>query len=283
VVIANPIYDIAFKFLMEDERVAKFFIGTLLDETIEEITVIPQVYRYADKMDWLAVYRLDFVATISTKEGRIKMVLVKVQKARNSIDLIRWQKFLIEHDRKEEAAGRKKQTLPVLNIYLLLFQIKGIESSLFKVNHEYIDLLTHKVIDRKSEFIERLNHDCFVVQLGRIESQVGTKLEKLLSIFEQNYFYDDCNILKGYNHVIDDDNIKRMVDRLHYVGTEPPERKKIEDEKEAYRVLDWATKAKVNELLQSILTGETIVEDKHKAIEDLEKCLAESEFYEYSF
>lgn len=29
-VIANPIYDVVFKRMMENERVAKFFIGTLL-------------------------------------------------------------------------------------------------------------------------------------------------------------------------------------------------------------------------------------------------------------
>ena len=32
-IIANPIYDVVFEKLMEDERIVKFFIGTLLNET----------------------------------------------------------------------------------------------------------------------------------------------------------------------------------------------------------------------------------------------------------
>ena len=45
-VIANPIYDVVFKRMMENDRVAKFFIGTLLEETIEKVEVKPGVYLY---------------------------------------------------------------------------------------------------------------------------------------------------------------------------------------------------------------------------------------------
>jgi hypothetical protein len=34
-VIANPIYDVVFKRMMENDKVAKFFIGTLLEQTVE--------------------------------------------------------------------------------------------------------------------------------------------------------------------------------------------------------------------------------------------------------
>ena len=38
-IIANPIYDVVFKRMLENERVAKFFIGTLLDQTIQAVEV----------------------------------------------------------------------------------------------------------------------------------------------------------------------------------------------------------------------------------------------------
>jgi len=41
-VITNSIHDVAFIFLMADERTAKVFIGTFLEETIEQVTVKPQ-------------------------------------------------------------------------------------------------------------------------------------------------------------------------------------------------------------------------------------------------
>jgi hypothetical protein len=40
-VIANPIYDTVFKRLMENERIAKFFLSTLLGENIISLNVHP--------------------------------------------------------------------------------------------------------------------------------------------------------------------------------------------------------------------------------------------------
>jgi hypothetical protein len=50
-IIANPIYDVVFKKMMENERVAKFFIGTLLNQTIETIEVKPQEYTYEGEFE----------------------------------------------------------------------------------------------------------------------------------------------------------------------------------------------------------------------------------------
>jgi len=279
-VIANPIYDVAFKFLMEDKRIAMFFIGTLLNEVIEEVTVKPQEYVYTDLLAGLAVFRLDFVATIRTEKNELKKVLVEIQKAKNSIDLMRFRNYLGEQYKKEDEINGQKIALPIVTIYLLGFKLQEIESSVIKVNRHYTDLLTNKVIDKKSEFIEKLTHDCFVVQLGRIEAKVETKLEKLLSIFEQHYFTDDSNIIKEYNYKIDDDNINRMVEKLHYVGTEPSERKKIEDEKEAWRTVDALTdglKEKNQKLQNSIELKEKLIEDKDKTIEDKDKTIEDKD------
>ncbi|HEX8546049.1 MAG TPA: hypothetical protein VF691_03745 [Cytophagaceae bacterium] len=292
-VIANPIYDVAFKFLMEDEKIAKFFIGTLLNETIEEVVVKPQEYAFianlessdpkirteakaqlADRIS-ISVFRLDFVATIRTANGELKKVLVEIQKAKNSIDLMRFRNYLGEQYKKEDEISGKKIPLPIVTIYLLGFKLPEIESSIIKVNRQYLDLLTSKVIERKSDFIEKLTHDCYVVQLSRIEARVETKLEKLLSVFEQHYFVDDNNILKEYNHKIDDENIHRIIEKLHYVGTEPAERKKIEDEKEAHRVMDWATEAKTQELLSTIEEQNKALDDKDQLIEELKRKLGE--------
>jgi hypothetical protein len=48
-IIANPIYDVVFKRLMENERAAKFFIGTLIGETIESLEAKPQEFTYASE------------------------------------------------------------------------------------------------------------------------------------------------------------------------------------------------------------------------------------------
>jgi len=132
-VIANPIYDVVFKRMMENERVAKFFIGTLLNQTIETIEVKPQEFTYTDELAGLAVFRLDFIATIRTENGEQKKVLIEIQKAKNQIDLMRFRNYLAEQYKKEDVVNNQKMILPITTIYILGFKLHEIESACIKV------------------------------------------------------------------------------------------------------------------------------------------------------
>jgi hypothetical protein len=48
-IIANPIYDIIFKRLMENRRIARFFVETLIGEHVVDIAMLPQEYTYYSK------------------------------------------------------------------------------------------------------------------------------------------------------------------------------------------------------------------------------------------
>ena len=87
-IIANPLYDVVFKRMMENDRVAKFFIGTLIEQTIESVEVKPQEFTYVDELAGLAVFRLDFIATIKTENGESKKVLIEIQNALNLFDFL---------------------------------------------------------------------------------------------------------------------------------------------------------------------------------------------------
>lgn len=279
-VIANPIFDVAFKFLMEDDRVAKFFIGTLLDEEIEEVTVKPQEYvRRGEAKGFegvgFSIYRLDFIATVKTATGERKKVLIEIQKAKNAIDLMRFRNYLGEHYKKRDLIDGLQVALPIVTIYLLGFKLPDVESCVIKVNRQYVDLITHEVIEQKSEFIEKLSHDCYVVQLRRIGGKVQTKLDRLLSVFEQNYFIDQDGIVKEYSHDVDDQDIVRILDKLHYFGTDPYQKKRIEEEQEYDRVFENAIEEHRLRLEAKIADQAKALEAKDKALEDLAKMVEE--------
>jgi hypothetical protein len=40
--IANPIYDVVFKFMMEDNRVAKAFLSAIIQEKVTELDFVAQ-------------------------------------------------------------------------------------------------------------------------------------------------------------------------------------------------------------------------------------------------
>ena len=205
-IIANPIYDVVFKRLMENEKVAKFFISTLLEQTVETIEIKPQEYTYKGELETakgiqdaeerirerfsIWVYRLDFIATIKTDTGEYKKVLIEIQKAKNPIDLMRFRNYLAEQYKKEDKINKKNVILPITTIYILGFKLPEIESPCISVARNYIDLINKTTLSQKSEFVEKLTHDCFVVQVDRITDRYQTQLDKLLSVFEQRNFTD---------------------------------------------------------------------------------------------
>ncbi|MDR3246757.1 MAG: hypothetical protein LBT50_10035, partial [Prevotellaceae bacterium] len=108
--IANPMYDTVFKRLMENDRVVKFFIGTLLEEEVLSVDIRPQEYTYqvkekkeGEKIIALgySIYRVDFMATIKTKEGEHKKILIEVQKAWDKGDAMRFRNYLAEQYKRE--------------------------------------------------------------------------------------------------------------------------------------------------------------------------------------
>lgn len=253
-IIANPIYDVVFKRLMENEKVAKFFISTLLEQEIVAVEVKPQEYTYKGELETpegiqaaeerirerfsIWVYRLDFIATIKTETGEYIKVLIEIQKAKNPIDLMRFRNYLAEQYKKEDKINHKNVVLPITTIYILGFKLPEIESPCIRVKRDYIDLINKTTLTQKSEFVEKLTHDCFVVQVERITDRYQTRLDKLLSVFEQRNFTDDKEITKSYNYALDLEEVKTITEILHYVGTDPQERKQIENEQEARRTIN---------------------------------------------
>ncbi len=274
-VIANPIYDVVFKRLMENDKVARFFIGTLLEEQIEAVEVQPQEFTYKDELAGLAVFRLDFIATIKTKTNEQKKVLIEIQKAKNQIDLMRFRNYLAEQYKKEDTINGVKSILPITTIYILGFKLPEILTPCLKVERNYRDLVESKAIISKSDFVEKLTHDSFIVQVDRISDKYQTNIDKLLSIFEQKNFIDDKRITKEFRHEVDNEDIKMATEILHYTGTNPEERRKIETEQEAWRTVNAMFEDKEKELLQRLDEKDKALGEKDKALDEKDKALDE--------
>jgi molybdopterin converting factor small subunit len=272
-VIANPIYDVVFKRMMENDKVAKFFIGTLLEQTIETVEVKPQEFTYTDELAGLAVFRLDFIATIKTENGELKKILIEIQKAKNQIDLMRFRNYLAEQYKKEDEVNGEKIILPITTIYILGFKLPEITSACLKVERNYKDLVNNSRIETKSDFIEKLTHDSYVVQVERITNKYQTKLDKLLSLFEQTNFVDERKIVKEFTHEIDNEDIRITTDILHFSGTNTEERKKIETEQEAWRTVNAMFEDKEKKFLKELEQNRIAMLEMQKTIDDLKNKL----------
>jgi hypothetical protein len=273
---------------MEDLNTAKFIIGTLLNQEVISIDAKSQELSYytpeeqeAKTAPLLRLMRLDFVATVLTKTGERKKALIEMQKAFANVDIMRFRHYLAEEYKREDTVNDRREILPVVTIYIIGDTFPEIDTACVRVNREYYDAIHERVINRRSNFIELLTHDCVIVQTPRIESdRYQTKLDKLLSVFEQKHFIDTKEIYKDYKYTIDDDNIRRIIDILHYCASELEERKQIEAEHEAWRVYYALLKnelAKVNEQIRDIVEKDVIIAENRIALAEKDAALAEKE------
>ncbi|MDR3194973.1 MAG: hypothetical protein LBT76_06770 [Tannerella sp.] len=285
IVIANPIYDTVFKYLMENERVAKFFIGTLLEQTVTAVDFkskeVSRVVRRAAGAPPVRILQIDFVATVQTEDGAFKKVLIEMQKSNHPTDIMRFREYLAGQYRRKDMADDCPEALPIITIYILGFKLPEIETACIKVDRNYIDMVNGTVIARKSPFVEGLTHDCYVVQVRRITGRYRTQLDRLLSVFEQDHFIDDTGRYKEYSHDIRaDEDVRQITDVLNYCAADARIRRKMENEYQASLTLDDLV-GKKDRLLEkqekALREQEKALEEKGKALEEQARELEEKD------
>ena len=198
--IANPMYDAVFKHLLEDPASAKLIVGAILGEEIESLEMAPQEAAVqvgsaqpATEGTGFTVLRVDFAATVRTAGGEHVRVLIEVQKARYSDDVMRFRRYLGTHYGDErntvtymENGRERSRPRRLTTIYFLGEPLPRTTATVLKVAREYVDAVTGERLAAREEFVEALTHDCYVVQVSRLPARRRNDLEKLLSVFDQD-------------------------------------------------------------------------------------------------
>ena len=199
--IANPIYDVVFKYMMEDNAVATLLVSSIIGEEIISLEPKPQEYT-VDKVttegSTLTVYRLDFSAKIKTPDGH-KLIIIEMQKASFPADIMRFRRYLGKQYADENNSIKHKdgtiEALPIYTIYFLGDELGIRRTPVLKIYPIVIDLGDEQIVESKSEFIEMLNHQSWVVQISCIQEPRRNELELLLSVFDQNNRTSNNHIL----------------------------------------------------------------------------------------
>ena len=219
-IIANPIYDTAFKRLLENDKVAKFLIGTILDCKV--LTLEPKIQertKFDKETGKLTLYRKDFTATIKTEEGE-KTVVIELQKAKTIDDVYRFREYL--------GSEYTNSKFPIISIYILGFNL-SVNTPAFVADLEYRDLQTKEKLEVHDSFVTHLTHKAYFVQTKKIKQNLNTKLDMLLSIFSQENFVTKDETLKDFAEV-NDPEVKEVLDILYYVAVDKETRKELDDE-----------------------------------------------------
>jgi len=289
--IANPIYDAVFKYLMEDNKIAKLIISTIIEEEIETLTFLPQERTLELTNRSLTVYRLDFSARIKTKDGDYKNVIIEIQKAKFATDVMRFRRYLGEQYKSkdnyyiEEKEIKKKneikevkeikRAMPILGIYFLGHKLEYNHVPVIKVKRKCYDIRTNTELTQKENFIEGLTHDSYIIQIPCLSQDIQTEAEELLSIFDQSKQTDSPHILKIDENLYDE-KYKEVIRRLERAIANPEIRDTMDVEDDILEELQNMERAieKKDSIIQE---KDFVIQENQKAIQENQKAIQEKD------
>ena len=188
--IANPIYDSVFKYLMEDERIAKIILSALLKREVVDVKVRRNEYTNGTR-DKVSMFRIDFGAQIRKEDGSLQLILIELQKTWLETETLRFRQYLGAHYANPENILQENNpegyAIPMVTVYLLGHRVGDIEEPVLYVNHKAFSYQGEEVSKGlPNPFVDSLVHDSIIVQIPLLHGQINTRLDKVLSVFDQH-------------------------------------------------------------------------------------------------
>lgn len=242
--IANPIYDSVFKYLMEDELIAKTLLSALLKKEVVAVEMRRNEYTNGVR-DNISMFRIDFGAHVKEPDGTIRLVLIKLQKTWLETETLRFRQYLgAQYSNPENVPSENNKdgyAIPMVAIYLLGHRVGDINVPVLYVNHKAYDYDGNVVTDGIPDpFVESLIHDSIIVQIPLLHGQVNNRLEKVLSVFDQSQKNgSDRHVLNVNDSPFDDDDdMQYLLRRLLMAAANAQLRQEMNVEDEYFKALE---------------------------------------------
>ena len=243
VYVANPLYDAVFKYLMEDNRIAKTILSALLKKKVIDVKIRRNEYANLTCRESISMFRIDFAATVLDEDNQPHLMLIELQKTWLPTETLRFRRYLAlqynneENMRKEEHG---KYAIPMVAIYLLGHCVGEIEEPVIYVNHHAYNYDGKKVeAGIPDPFVESLQHDSIIVQIPLLHGRVNNRLEKVLCLFDQTNVADNKKVIKVDDKQFEGDNdMEYIVRRLQSAAADPDMRYQMNAEDEFFKELE---------------------------------------------
>ena len=243
--VANPIYDSVFKYLMEDERVAKTVLSALLKKDVVSVELRP--HEYANETnDKISMFRIDFGARIRTGENETELILIELQKTWVETETLRFRQYLgaqysDKNNIDKQKGDHKGFAYPMVTIYIMGHRVGDIDVPVLYVSHKAYDYDGHEVKKGMPDpFVESLVHDSIIVQIPLLHGVINNRLDEVLSVLDQTKRdKDDPHLLCLDESVYADNNdMNYIVHRLTAAASNPQMRQNMNVEDEYYSAIE---------------------------------------------
>ena len=279
--LANPIYDTVFKYLMEDERIARTILSALLKKRVVKVEQRPHEYVNTSRNS-ISMFRIDFAATICEDDGHEHLVLIELQKTWLETETLRFRQYLgAQYSRKENIIedSKDKHALPMVAVYLLGHRVGNINTPVVYVNHHTYDYDGNLLeSDEPNPFVESLTHNSIIVQIPLLHGHINNRLDKILSVFDQT------NASKSNKQTIEvnedeyagDSEMEYIVRRLLSAASNPDVRQDMNVEDEFFKAIeDRDTELMVRE--KAIKARDEAIQELDEAIKEREEAIKEKD------
>lgn len=225
IIIPNPIYDVVFKYLMEDMESATIVLSTLINQKIKNLKLEP--ITHAEKRPNLTqaeiqdpktkedirLFHLDFTATVELPDGTEEVIMIELQKASLPDDILRFKRYISKNFQRKLEVERPHPTsggleivekpLRLIPIFILNFRIENeVNDLLIQTSRIKNGVFKNKTLG-ENFFIDHLSYDVWIVQLPNLqyiteEDYAGDEYkEKLYSLLK---LFDQKSKVKGNEH-----------------------------------------------------------------------------------
>ncbi len=242
--VANPIYDSVFKYLMEDERIARTLISALLQREVKSVEVRKHEYTNGSR-DKISMFRIDFGAEVRQDDGSFKLVLIELQKTWLETETLRFRQYLgtqyANPDNISKEDNKDGFGIPMVTVYLLGHRVGDIEEPILYVKHKSFDyygnIVTKGIPD---PFVESLIHDSIIVQIPLLRGQKNNRLEEVLSVFDQtNKDKHNRQVINiDESGFLGDDDMERILHRLLSAASDSKVRQDMNVEEEYFQAIE---------------------------------------------
>ena len=277
--VANPLYDAVFKYMMEDERIAKTLLSALLQKTVIAVEMRRHEYPNISR-DAISMFRVDFAATVLEDNGSKNLILIELQKTWLETETLRFRQYLaVQYNNKENMRKdtNGKFALPTVAVYLLGHRVGDFTEPVIYAKHKIYDYEGNEVHQEKPDpFVESLQHDSIIVQIPLLRGRVKNRLEKILSVFDQSQIYpDDQRMLElDENKYADDADMFYILHRLQSAAANPDIRNRMNAEDEFFQALEDRDTA-IMQRDNTIMKKDKIIEEQNTVLEEQKAALEE--------
>jgi hypothetical protein len=304
-IIPNPIYDVVFRYLMEDPDSAMIVISTLINEKIKRLQLEPITHSEKNEnqtkieiqdpktKDDIYLFHLDFTAIIELPDGSEEMIMIELQKASEPDDIFRFKRYISKNFQKKqekEITDPKTQAIETVNkpirlipIFILNFRIENeINDLLIKTNRTKVGIFKNKNLQKHNEFIDNLSYDIWVVQLPNIHNIIEAdykddeykhKLYTLLKLFDQKSKEKDNEHRLRIIRKVFPGFLDRVIKRIQSASINNPNLEEQMFAEDEYLKTLIKRDNRITYLEEQLDKRDKALEDKDRALEDKDKAL----------